>query len=156
MGTTIGRWVVSLLWSFDLVKAKVEKHLSSSMLPIIHTMANSTNLMYLGKLKTNIEDVVTRHHIMVNGLVSKRPPYKLLHLTSLWAWTCLDNSQDRQHSKTFTFEPFAHPPCALFCHNSKLFKEPKSDWQNMHQSLVATDTKDTQSQEHSWHHGLET
>ncbi len=62
---------MSLLWSFDFIKAKVEKHLPSSMMPIICTMANLTNLTYSRKLKTNIRVVVTRHHILVNGLVSK-------------------------------------------------------------------------------------
>jgi hypothetical protein len=40
MHATIGKWLVSLLHKFDFIKAKVEKHLSSSMLPIIYRMAN--------------------------------------------------------------------------------------------------------------------
>jgi hypothetical protein len=62
---------MSLLWTFDFIQARVEKHLSSSTLYIICTMANLTNLTYSGKMETNIRDVVTRHHILVNGLVSK-------------------------------------------------------------------------------------
>jgi hypothetical protein len=59
MRTTIGRWVVNLLRSFDFIKARIEKHLSSSMLHIICTMANLANLTYSGKLETTIQDVVT-------------------------------------------------------------------------------------------------
>ncbi len=63
---------MSLLRSFDFIKTKVEKHLSSSTLPIIYTMTNLANLMYSRKLGTNIQNAITRHHILVNGLVSKR------------------------------------------------------------------------------------
>jgi hypothetical protein len=62
---------VSLLQSFDFIKARVEKKFSSFTLPIMCTMANSTNLTYSGKRETNIRDVVTRCHILVNGLMSK-------------------------------------------------------------------------------------
>jgi len=34
-------------------------------------MASSTNFTYPRKLKTNIRDVITRHHMRVKGLVSK-------------------------------------------------------------------------------------
>jgi hypothetical protein len=71
MRTTIGRWVMNLLRSFDFIKAKVEKHLSSSTLPIICTMTNSTNFTYSGKLETNIQDVVTSCHMRIKRLVSK-------------------------------------------------------------------------------------
>jgi hypothetical protein len=53
------------------MKAKVEKHLSSSTLPIICAITNSTNFTYFGKLDVNIQNVVTRHHIIIEGLVSK-------------------------------------------------------------------------------------
>ncbi len=71
MCTRSGRWVVSLFQSFDFIKAKVEKHLSSSMLPTIYTMANSTSFTYFKKLKESNRDVVTRHHILVKGFKSK-------------------------------------------------------------------------------------
>jgi hypothetical protein len=77
---------VSLLWSFDLVKAKVEKHFSSSMLPIIYTMASSTNLTYSRKLETNIRDVVTRHHIFANGLVSKGGTIQAVAFDLIVSW----------------------------------------------------------------------
>ncbi len=41
MCKTVGKWVVSQLCNFDFIKAKVDKHFSSSTLPIICTMANS-------------------------------------------------------------------------------------------------------------------
>ncbi len=62
---------MNLLRRFDFIKAGVEKHLSFSTLLIICTMANLTNLTYIGKQETNIRDVVTRCHILVNGLMSK-------------------------------------------------------------------------------------
>jgi hypothetical protein len=71
MRTTSGRWVMNLFQSFDFIKAKVEKHLSSSTLPTIYTMANSTSFTYFGKLRENIQDVITRHHILVKGFKSK-------------------------------------------------------------------------------------
>jgi hypothetical protein len=57
--------------NFDFIKAKVEKRLSSSMLPTICTMANSTNFTYFRKLKESIRNVVTRCHILVKGFKSK-------------------------------------------------------------------------------------
>jgi hypothetical protein len=54
MYTTIGKWVMSLLCNFNFIKTKVKKHLSSSTLLIIYTMANSTNFTYSRKLEGNI------------------------------------------------------------------------------------------------------
>jgi hypothetical protein len=71
MCTTSGRWVVNLFQSFDFIKAKVDKHFSSSTLPTTYTMANSTNFTYFGKLEENTQDVITRHHILVEGFKSK-------------------------------------------------------------------------------------
>jgi hypothetical protein len=71
MCTTSGRWVVSLFRSFDFIKAKVEKHLSSSMLPTIYTMANLASFTYFKKLKESNQNVVTRRHILVKGFKSK-------------------------------------------------------------------------------------
>jgi hypothetical protein len=71
MHTTNGKWVVSLLWSLDFIKAKVEKQGSSSTLPTTCTIASSTNFTYSRKLETRIQDVVTRHHILVRRFVSK-------------------------------------------------------------------------------------
>jgi hypothetical protein len=71
MRTTSGRWVVSLFSSFEFIKAKVEKHLSSSMLPTICTMANSTNFTYSRKLEESTRNLVPRHHILVKGFKSK-------------------------------------------------------------------------------------
>jgi hypothetical protein len=57
--------------NFDFIKAKVENHLSSSMLPTICTMANSTNFTYFRKLKESIQNVVTMCHILVKRFKSK-------------------------------------------------------------------------------------
>jgi len=46
--------VMSLLQKFDFIKAEVEKHFSSSTIPIIYNMASSTKFTYIGELKTNI------------------------------------------------------------------------------------------------------
>jgi hypothetical protein len=46
--------VMSLLQSFDFIKVEVEKHFSSSTIPIIYNMASSTKFTYIGELKTNI------------------------------------------------------------------------------------------------------
>ncbi len=88
MHTTIGRWVVSLLRNFDFIKARVEKHFSSSTLPIMCTMANSTNLTYSGKLETNIQDAITRCHILVNGLNVKRGH----HTSCIWPHCVLEHA----------------------------------------------------------------
>jgi len=71
MCTINERWVVSLLWNVDFIKAKIMKHFSSSTLPTIYTMANSINFTYPRKLEKNIRNIVTRHHILVKGLKSK-------------------------------------------------------------------------------------
>jgi hypothetical protein len=71
MHITIDKWIVSLLWSFDLIKAEVEKHVSSSTLLIIYNMASSTKFTYIGELKTNIWNLVTRHHVQVKKWMSK-------------------------------------------------------------------------------------
>jgi len=47
---TSARWVVNLFQNFEFIKAKVDKHISSSTLPTIYTMANSSNFTYFGKL----------------------------------------------------------------------------------------------------------
>jgi hypothetical protein len=65
------RWVVSLLWNVNFIKAKIMKHFSSSTLPTIYTMANSINFTYFKKLEENTWDIITRHHILVKGLKSK-------------------------------------------------------------------------------------
>jgi len=49
MHTTHGRWVMNMLQKFDFIKATITKHLSSFVLPIIYTMANSINFTYLKK-----------------------------------------------------------------------------------------------------------
>ncbi len=156
MRTTIGRWVVSLLRSFDFIKARVEKHFSSSTLPIMCTMVNSTNLTYSRKLKTNIWYVVIRCHILVNGLMSKGGTIQVVAFDLI-----VSLNMPCWQSRLVTFnnstpEPFVHPRCTLFCHSRKLLKKLKGDWQKMHHNPVATNTGDTQSQEYSWHHGLET
>jgi hypothetical protein len=51
MCITIDKWVVNQFQSLDFIKAKVEKHLSSSTLHIICTMANLTGFTYSKKLK---------------------------------------------------------------------------------------------------------
>jgi hypothetical protein len=71
MCTTRGRWVVNLLQSFDFMKAKVKKHLSSSTLLIICAITNSVNFTYFGKFDVNIQNIVTKHHIFIERLVSK-------------------------------------------------------------------------------------
>jgi len=63
MHTTRGRWVMNLLQSFDFMKAKVKKHMSSSTLPTICAITNLANFTYFGKLNANIQNVVIRHHI---------------------------------------------------------------------------------------------
>jgi hypothetical protein len=70
MHATIDKWVVSLLHKFDFIETKVEKHLSSSMLPIICKMANLVNFTYSRKLESSIWDVDTRHYILVKILMS--------------------------------------------------------------------------------------
>jgi hypothetical protein len=49
MHTTHDRWVVNMLQNFDFIQANIRKHLSSFVLPIICTMANSTDFTYLKK-----------------------------------------------------------------------------------------------------------
>jgi len=71
MHTTIGWWLMSLLQSFDFIKAKVEMHLSFSTLFTICTMASSANFTYLKRLETSIWYVVTKIHMWVKRLVSK-------------------------------------------------------------------------------------
>jgi hypothetical protein len=68
---TSARWVVNLFQSFEFIKAKVDKHISSSTLPTIYTMANSSNFTYFGKLEESTQDAITRHHILVKGFKSK-------------------------------------------------------------------------------------
>ncbi len=62
---------MNLLQNFDFMKTKVKKHMSSSILPTICAITNSTNFTYFGKVDANIQNVVTRHHILIEGLVSK-------------------------------------------------------------------------------------
>lgn len=71
MRTTRGRWVMQLLQSFDFIKSKVKKHMSSSTSPTICAITNSTNFTYSRKFNANVQNVVTRHHILIEGLVSK-------------------------------------------------------------------------------------
>ncbi len=71
MHITNGKWVMNLLWNFDLIKTRVEKHFSSSLLPTICTMVNLANFTYFGKMETSIQNVTTRCHILVKGLKSK-------------------------------------------------------------------------------------
>jgi hypothetical protein len=60
-------WVMSLLPNVNFIKARIEKHLSSSTLFITCTMVNSIGFTYSWKLKNNIQDVVTRHQILVKS-----------------------------------------------------------------------------------------
>jgi hypothetical protein len=71
MRTTRSRWVMHLLQSFEFMKAKVEKHMSSSTLLTICVITNSPNFTYSKKFNVNIQNVVIRHHIIIEGLVSK-------------------------------------------------------------------------------------
>ncbi len=66
-----GKWVVNLLWNLDFINARVDKHLSSSTLPTTCNITNLTNLTYVGKLITKMQDVVTKRHILVEGFMSK-------------------------------------------------------------------------------------
>jgi hypothetical protein len=94
MHTTIGKSAMNLLRSFDFIKAKVEKHLSSSTLPIIFTMANSTNFVYSRKLEIDIQDVVTRCHMWVKGLVSKGGTIQDVAFDFIVRLNCSTGSQD--------------------------------------------------------------
>ncbi len=67
MCTTNGKWVTNLLRNFDFIKARIEKHLSTSMLPTIYTVVNLANSTYFGMLETSTQDVITRCHILVKG-----------------------------------------------------------------------------------------
>ncbi len=64
----VGGWVMSLFPNVNFIKARTEKHLSSSTLFITYTMGNSIGFTYLGKLENTIQDVVTRHHILVKSI----------------------------------------------------------------------------------------
>jgi hypothetical protein len=91
MCTTSGRWVVNLFRSFDFIKAKVKKHLSSSMLPTIYTIANSSSFTYLRKLKDSNWKVVTRHYILVKGFKSKggaihAPTFYFIVRLNMFGW----------------------------------------------------------------------
>jgi hypothetical protein len=65
----VGSKPIPKLW---LHKNQSNKHLSSSTLPTICTMANLTNFTYHGKLEESTWNVVTRHHILVKRFKSKR------------------------------------------------------------------------------------
>lgn len=71
MCTMSDKWVVNLLWSLDFINVTTKKRLSSSTLPTTCTITNLVNLTYLGKLVTKMWDVVTKHHILVKGFMSK-------------------------------------------------------------------------------------
>jgi len=58
------------LQSLDFINSKVDKHLSSSMLPTTYIITNSTNLTYWGKLVFRLQNVITSRHILMQGLVS--------------------------------------------------------------------------------------
>jgi len=66
-----GKWAMNMLQGFDFMKTNVEKHFSFFMLSVICTMANLVNFTYSRKLWIGIQDVVTRCHILIKGLVSK-------------------------------------------------------------------------------------
>jgi len=70
--TTNGKWVMNLLRNFDFIKARIEKHFSTSMLPTICTMVNLVNFTYFGMLETSTQDVITRCHILVKGFKTKK------------------------------------------------------------------------------------
>ncbi len=59
MCITIDKWVVNLFQSLNFIKAKVEKHFSSSTLHIIYMMANLTNVTYSKKLKKQTFDILS-------------------------------------------------------------------------------------------------
>ncbi len=59
---------MSLLPNVNFIKARTEKHLSSSTLFITCTTVNSIGFTYSWKLENNIQDVVTRHHILVKSI----------------------------------------------------------------------------------------
>ncbi len=63
------KWKISSdpIVEFGFIKTMLEKQLSSYMIFIIYIMANSTNFTYYRKLKTNIQDVFIRHHILIKG-----------------------------------------------------------------------------------------
>jgi len=71
MCTIKGKWAMNMLQSFDLMKTNIEKHFSSFTLSTICTMANLVNFTYFGKLWISIQDVGTKCHILIKGLVSK-------------------------------------------------------------------------------------
>jgi hypothetical protein len=51
------------------MKANIEKQLSSSTLPTICTMAIQPVSHIFEKLQTRTQDVVTKHHIPIKGLL---------------------------------------------------------------------------------------
>lgn len=69
--TTSGKWVLPL-WSLNFINTKIDKHLSSSMLPTTCTITNSTNFTYWGKLVIRMRNVVTSCYNLMKWLVSNK------------------------------------------------------------------------------------
>ncbi len=84
--TTSGKWVVSILWSYNFIKTKTYKHLLSFMLFIICTMVNSINFTYLGSWKQLLKMLSWGATFWLKYLIQKGAPYILPYLISLWAW----------------------------------------------------------------------
>ncbi len=55
----------------DFIKVRIDKHISTSMLPTTCTMVNLANFTYFGMLETNTQDVIIRCHILVKGFKTK-------------------------------------------------------------------------------------
>jgi hypothetical protein len=82
---------------FGFIKAMVEKQISSYMMFIIYVMANSTNFTYYRKLETNIQDVVTRHHIWIKGFKSKGGTIYVITLVFIMSLKCHVGNQGHSH-----------------------------------------------------------
>jgi uncharacterized protein YegJ (DUF2314 family) len=82
---------------FGFIKAIVEKQLSSYMMFIIYIMANSTNFTYYNKLKTNIQDVVIRHHFWIKGFKSKGGTMYVVTFIFIMNLKCHVGNQGHSH-----------------------------------------------------------
>jgi hypothetical protein len=116
MCTTSGKWVVSLLQSFDFIKANKKKRLSFSTLPTTCTMANSTSFTYSKKLQYVMHKMLSPYiTLWSKDWCYKVKPYMLLHLISLSIWTCPPCWLLRSLAfKTLDTKVFTHPP-TRFC-----------------------------------------
>jgi hypothetical protein len=95
---------------FGIIKAMIEKQLSSYVTFIIYVMANSTNFTYCRKLKTNIQDVVMRHHILIKGFKSKGGTIYAVTFIFVMSLKCHVGNQGHSHWTTHPLSYFAHPP----------------------------------------------